>query len=367
MNVRSGPGIEYDIVTTVPQGTYATIVGLDPADDWYLVVISGVPGTVWIYQDLTTLAGSLAGVRRWTLAEVALLPGGGSRDARPLAVTVPFIMNVRNGPGLDYDVVRTVPAGTRGYILGIDPTDSWFQIELDDLDTLAWVFQDLTTVVGSLFGVKRVTEAEIALLPAAITQPLVLNVRSGPGLAYNILTTLPQGTWTQITGVDTLNEWYRVKVDGLDQAGWVYRSLTKMAGGSLPGPIQIASAETPPQTAGRPAGSITVDLSLPLTGGVNLNVSWTDTGACTQLYRLYHRTSADSTAYLSLEAAATASALNSKNLRFASLNGDSLISAWCGTNSAGRKVAEVEITPTVEGTYSSAPSSDGGLATVPSR
>ena len=92
-------------------------------------------------------------------------------------------------------MVRTVPAGTRGYILGIDPADDWFQVELDDLDTLAWVYRDLTTVVGSLIGVKRVTEAEIALLPAAITQPLVLNVRSGPGLGHTILTTLPQGTW----------------------------------------------------------------------------------------------------------------------------------------------------------------------------
>ena len=246
MNVRSGPGLDYDIVTQVPRGTRARIIGLDPGDDWYLVEIVGVGGQVWIYQDLTTLEGTLVGVRRWTLAEVALLPGGGSRDARPLAVTVPFIMNVRTGPGLDYDVVRTVPAGTRGYILGIDPADDWFQVELDDLDTLAWVYQDLTRVIGSLIGVKRVTEAEIALLPAAITQPYLLNVRSGPGLTYNILTTLPQGTWTQITGIDALNEWYRVRVDGLDQAGWIYRSLTKMAGGSLPGRIQIASGEAPP-------------------------------------------------------------------------------------------------------------------------
>ena len=288
MNVRSGPGLDYGIVTQVPRGTRARIIGLDPGDDWYLVEIVGVAGQVWIYQDLTTLEGTLVGVRRWTLAEVALLTGGGGRDARPLAITVPFIMNVRNGPGLDYDVVRTVPAGTRGYILGIDPADDWFQVELDDLDTLAWVYRDLTTVVGSLIGVKRVTEAEIALLPAAITQPLVLNVRSGPGLGYTILTTLPQGTWTQITGVDALNEWYRVRVDGLDQSGWIYRSLTKMAGGSLPGRIQIASGEAPPATAGGPGGSITVALSLPLAGGVNLEVSWIDSGACTQLYRLYH-------------------------------------------------------------------------------
>ena len=125
--------------------------------------------------------------------------------------------------------------------------------------------------------------------------------------------------------------------------------------------------EAPSVTAGQPGGAITVALSLPLAGGVNLDVSWPDGGACTQLYRLYHRSSADSTAYLSLEAAATASSLNSQNLLFASLNGDSLISAWCGTNSAGRMVAEVEINPTVEGTYSSVSPSDGGLATVPSR
>ena len=55
MNVRTGPGLTYDIVTTVPAGTQATIVGIDPDDDWYLVEIDGIEGQVWIYQDLTTL------------------------------------------------------------------------------------------------------------------------------------------------------------------------------------------------------------------------------------------------------------------------------------------------------------------------
>ncbi|MYC21008.1 MAG: hypothetical protein F4X62_05945, partial [Caldilineaceae bacterium SB0662_bin_25] len=32
----------------------------------------------------------------------------------PLAITVPEIMNVRSGPGLTYDIVTTVPAGTQG-------------------------------------------------------------------------------------------------------------------------------------------------------------------------------------------------------------------------------------------------------------
>ena len=132
------------------------------------------------------------------------------------------------------------PPGTQGRIFGIDPDDDWFQIELEGLDTLVWVYQDLTTVIGSLAGVKWVTAAEIAMLPAAITQPALLNARAGPGLTYDILTTVPAGTWAQITGIDTLGDWYRVELDDLDQPAWIFRDYTKVAGGSLSGLIQIA-------------------------------------------------------------------------------------------------------------------------------
>ena len=363
--MRSGPGLTYDIVTTVPAGTQATIVGIAPDNEWYQVEIDGVEGQVWIYQGLTTLVGSLTGVKQYTALEIAQLTGTPAADGSvPLAITVPITMNVRTGPGLDYDVVRIVPAGTQGRIFGIDPDDDWFQIELEGLDTLVWVYQDLTTVIGSLAGVKWVTEAELALLPAAITQPLLLNARAGPGLTYDILTTVPQGTWTKITGIDTLGEWYRVELDDLDQPAWIFRDYTKVAGGSLTGLIQIAVGGTPSPTVGQPTSSITVALSLPQAGGVDLDVSWLDASACAQLYNLYHRSSTDTTTYISLDQAATASTVSSQSLSFSTLSGSSFISAWCGTNAAGREVAEVEIDPVVAGTYSSSTTS-GGLAAVP--
>ena len=364
MNVRSGPGLIYNIVTTVPAGTQGRIYGIDPDDDWYHVQIDGIVGQVWIYQDLTTLVGSLVAVRQYTALEVAQLLSGGSLGASPLAITVPRVMNVRTGPGLTYDIVTTVPKGTQGRIYGIDPDDSWFQIELEALDTLVWLYQDLTTVIGSLFSVKRVTEAELALLPAAITQPLLLNARAGPGLTYDILTTIPQGTWMKITGIDTLGEWYRVELDDLDQQAWIFRDYTKVAGGSLSGLIQLALGGTPSPAPGQLASSITVDLSLPPVGGVDLEVSWRDVSGCAQLYNLYHRSSPDSTVYISLDQAATASTVNSKSLSFSSLSGSSFISAWCGPMAAGREVAEVEIDPGVAGTYSSTTTS-GGIAVAP--
>ncbi len=367
MNVRSGPGLTYDVVTTVPQNTQARIVGVGPDNEWYQVEIDGVEGQVWIYQGLTTLVGSLAGVKQFTAEEIALLPGGGADGAVPLAITLPITMNVRSGPGLTYDVVRVVPQGTQGRIFGIDPTDDWFQIELEGLDTLAWVYQDLTRVVGSLAAVRRLTTQEIALLPAAITQPLLTNVRSGPGTNYDILTTIPQGTWARITGIDTQAEWFQVELDDLDEPAWVSRELTKVAGGSLAGVIQIAVGDTPAPTAGQLTSSITVELALRQLGGVDLEVSWTDAGPCTQLYNLYHRSGVDTTTYISLETAATATTANSKSLSFNTLSGSSFISAWCGTNSGGREVAEVEIDPGTAGTYSSTRPTSGGVASVAPR
>ena len=288
LNVRTGPGLTYDIVTTVPAGTQATIVGIAPDGDWYQVEIDGIEGQVWIYQDLTTLVGSLTGVKQYTALEIAQLTGTpGADGAVPLAITVPITMNVRTGPGLTYDVVRIVPKGTQGRIYGIDPDNDWFQIELEGLDTLVWVYQDLTTVIGSLAGVKWVTLEELALLPAAITQPLLLNARAGPGLAYDILTTIPQGTWMKITGIDPLGEWYRVELYDLDQPAWIFRDYTKVAGGTLSGLIQLAFGGSSSPTAGLLTGSITVELSLPQAGGVDLEVSWLDVSACAQLYNLY--------------------------------------------------------------------------------
>ena len=365
MNVRTGPGLTYNIVTTVPAGTQGYIYGIDPDNDWFHIELEGFDTRVWVYQDLTTVLGSLASVKLYTLQEIAQLLGTPGADGTvPLAITVPITMNVRTGPGLLYDVVGIVPKDTQGRIFGIDPDNDWFQIELEGLDTLVWVYQDLTTVIGSLAGVKWVTLEELALLPAAITQPALLNARAGPGLTYDILTTIPQGTWTKITGIDPQGEWYRVELYDLDQPAWIFRDYTKVAGGSLSGLIQLAFGGSTSPIVGLQTGSITVELSLPQAGGVDLDVSWTDVSPCAQLYNLYHRSSTDSTTYISLDQAATASTVNSKSLSFSTLSGDSYISAWCGQMAGGREVAEVEIDPGVAGTYSSTTTS-GGLAAVP--
>ena len=371
LNVRSGPGTEYDIVTTVSQGTRAEIIGIGPQDEWFLVELDSLDDPAWIYQDLTTVVGSLAGVRRVASWQVGQ-PGSDTEVDRPIAVTYPSLVNVREGPGESYSVLKAVGQGTRALIMGIGPDENWYLVDIDGLDQLGWIREDLTVLVGSLDNVKEITAEEIAMLPVAIANTALLNVRLGPATSYGLVTTISEGTWVEVIGVNAQSDWFKVKYNDAGGQGWIYRELTYLAG-PLSSVTQTASAGSPtstqpastqpaaptPQPASTPqvaVGSITVDLSLPSNGTIDLEVSWTDAGACSELYRIYYRSNTDSATYFSLETAVIASTANSKSLSFQTLPGSSLISAWCGTHGAGRQVAEVQIDANVEGTYSSAPS-----------
>ena len=206
---------------------------------------------------------------------------------------------------------------------------------MDGLDKLGWIFEDLTVLVGSLDGVKRITADEIAMLPVAIANTALLNVRSGPATSYGVATTLARGAWARIIGLDSQSEWFQIELSGVTGQAWIARDLSYLVG-SLTGVNQIVvGGNSEPTTAAstEPSlSSITVELSLPADGHINLEVSWTDASACAQVYNLYYRSNADSSTYFSLQTAVTASAASSKSLSFLTLPDRSFISAWCGSN-----------------------------------
>ncbi|MCY4118884.1 MAG: putative Ig domain-containing protein [Caldilineaceae bacterium] len=391
LNVRGGPGIEYDILTTVPRGTRAEIVGIGPQNQWLYVELDALTEPAWIFKDLTTVFGSLAGVRQiasWQVGQPGQPgrpeePGTANEGDRPLAITYSSLVNVREGPGENYNVLIAVGQGTRARILGIDPTEAWYLVEIDGLDQLGWIFEDLTVLVGSLNNVKRISAEEISMLPVAIPKIAVLNVRSGPSTSYGIVTTTSPDVWYQILGISASSNWFRIKMDGIAGQTWVFRDLTRLVGPLASATRTVEGESSPPATAASPpqngqqatpqqpssqqqaspppappapaVSSITIELSLPDDGRIDLDVTWTDSTACAQVYNLYYRASADSSVYFSLETAVTSSTAGSKSLSFETLPVSSFISAWCGTSSGGRQVAEVQIDPTQAGTYSSQP------------
>ena len=102
--------------------------------------------SVWNCQDLSALVDSLTALRQTMTA-----------GDYPQAVTQPEIMNARLGPGLAYDVITTLPQGTRANIIGVDPRGEWYQLELSHIEIPVWVYQSLANVEGSLDNVPQVS------------------------------------------------------------------------------------------------------------------------------------------------------------------------------------------------------------------
>ena len=252
MNARFGPGLAYDVITTLLQGTRANIIGVDPRGEWYQLELSDIEIPVWIYQSLASVEGSLDNVSQVSAEDLAQLPISGAPGSRPVAVIQPEVMNVRLGPALDYEVLTTLPQGTQVEIVGIDPSGEWLQVELEGMTSLGWLYRDLVQVDCPLVNVRRITEREITLVPAAITQPYALYAFSGPGLAYDIVAVLPRGTWAKIIAIGDCppTVWYQLEVAGLDEPVWVPRDFVKVAVGSLAGiPLYGAADFDPPADA----------------------------------------------------------------------------------------------------------------------
>ncbi|MBI1298645.1 SH3 domain-containing protein [bacterium] len=172
MNVRSGPGTTFDIVTQVPARTAVEIIAENDAGDWVQARLSGVEGEVWLAKWLlTTDANATAAVATAATTLAATQPSTQPANSTGvIAVTTPSRMNVRGGPGTDYNVVTTVAAGTQAQVRALALSDQWLQVDLSGQSEPVWLFRSLTTVSGSLAGLPRLSDSELPPRPQPVAQ-----------------------------------------------------------------------------------------------------------------------------------------------------------------------------------------------------
>jgi uncharacterized protein YraI len=219
LNVRSGPGIEYSVLTSVFTGESLVIYGRSGFNTW--VQVRTANGTVgWVnstYITMDKLLDSLPVVGGGTGSVTPPTNG----QVPPIGVVNTGAVNVRTGPGYGHPIITIAYQGYTFTLLGRSGDSAWAKVQMVD-GTQGWVnFGALDTNV--LANTLPVTEAPVTPPEGTAVGTVntgALNVRSGPGLDYGSITVTYNGHVVQLLGRNTFTTWLKVRLfDG--QEGWV--------------------------------------------------------------------------------------------------------------------------------------------------
>ncbi len=130
LNVRSGPGVSYNVLTQVYPGQIVTLTGYrNSATTWVEII---TPGNVRGWSNASFL-WSTTDFKKLTSVDVPPPTSG-------MTATVnAYFLNVRSGPATSHTRLTTLTQGMRVNLTGFRNADaSWVQVKLDD-DRTGWV------------------------------------------------------------------------------------------------------------------------------------------------------------------------------------------------------------------------------------
>ncbi len=154
INLRSFPSLDAGIITQLPGGVSATVLGRNPAGDWYHVRISsGLTG--WLKADL--LGGQVGQIEAAYDATPAIPQRYGPLGTTGTVIS-PAGVNLRSGPDPGYPAMAALSGGTVVTLLARSPYSPWVKV-------------DAGGVVGWLALVVLDTRAFIDAIPIDYTAP----------------------------------------------------------------------------------------------------------------------------------------------------------------------------------------------------
>lgn len=216
VRLRTGPGYDYDIVDLFSEGTTVDVLdGPIAADDgsyWYNVSVGGETG--YIVSDwLASSSGLLSSVSgsAWTIDSV----------------------NVRTGPSTADDIATTLSSGAEVALTG-DSSNGWLSVSVDGVD--GWVYGAFLTQNADDAGSGASSSSNGG--GTMYTNDSV-NLRTGPGLDWRVITELPAGATVSLTGNEE-GGFAEVSTDEGD--GWVFTDYLSSSPPDL--------SESPSQNAG---------------------------------------------------------------------------------------------------------------------
>lgn len=215
-NLRSGAGIEFELVGEILAGTPYRVVRQHASVPWLLLEVPGSPrGAGWVFADLISVTqGSLASVPFETTFDEIPLTGLAYLQNQD---TPSPTQNTAPPPSSDAEATAPTPSLT--------PSPS---------PTLA---PNLTT--ATLIGRS--------------------NIRYAPGIDYPVIATFDEGTVLTVMATHSAFDWYRVAVEGSATGdGWVFAEVVQIDGDLAALPVETATTFAFPTPTATPDAVVVV-------------------------------------------------------------------------------------------------------------
>jgi len=227
INVRSGPGTQYEIVGQIPQGDSVQVNGRDSNETRWLRVTLEDEILGWVALFSVTLEGSADDLP--IISGTDSSEGETSGDAAVMVVAFGRV-NVRSGPSITYDVIGQLDADDEAEAFArSNMQNDWLYVETEDLQ--GWVAYFTVTITGDLDSLPiRVPDGSgDELVPPSTLVPTRYNVhlRIAPTLNSTISGIVPfDSPTTPIARTDD-QRWIYVVYEGLE--GWGMAELFEIS------------------------------------------------------------------------------------------------------------------------------------------
>ncbi len=188
VNVRSGAGNSYSVLTVMKSGT--TTASLGTSGSWTKVNVNGKTG--YVYSKYLT-SGSASSTPS----------NSGTQSVSKTVYISASSLNVRSGAGTSYSVIGNLKKGNSASVVA--STNGWYKIKYGS--GYGYISSKYTTS-----QVPSNTTSSVA--PTTSTNKTVyttttLNVRSGAGTSYSVVGVLGSGKAASVVG--TSGSWYKIK------------------------------------------------------------------------------------------------------------------------------------------------------------
>ena len=145
LNVRAGPGTIYSAFGEASTGQQFAILGKSQDEEWWQIDYEGVTG--WIY------APNVTATNADNVQVAAVIPAPPEEASPPSdqpeseiegpSLRVNGLINVRSGPGTDYEIIGGATPGLFFAVSGKNADEEWWQIDFNGEN--GWVFWQFVT------------------------------------------------------------------------------------------------------------------------------------------------------------------------------------------------------------------------------